>query len=84
VLGGLKELPGLITRHRISRIVITAELKAESLAGVHKLARERGIGLSIWQYELRELEAASQKAEFAPIVPALAPVAAEENLGSAI
>ncbi len=48
VLGGREDLPGLIARHHISGIVITADLKEESRAAVLALAHQQGIELSEW------------------------------------
>jgi hypothetical protein len=56
VLGGLRDLPRLIDRHRIDGIVVTTALRAESLAAVRELARERGLSLSEWRFQNFQLE----------------------------
>lgn len=48
VLGGLKELPQLLVRHRISRIIIVAELRPESREAVKQIATQNRITLSEW------------------------------------
>lgn len=48
VLGGRQDLPGLIARHGISGVVVTADLRAESRAAVLALARQLEIELSEW------------------------------------
>ena len=48
VLGGREDLPGLIARHHITGIVVTADLKSESRAAVFELARQKEIELSEW------------------------------------
>jgi hypothetical protein len=55
-LGGLRDLPQLIPRHRIGGIVITAALKPEALAAVQELARQRHLHLSEWCFENRNLD----------------------------
>ena len=55
VLGGLRDLPQLIPRHRIEGIVITAALKPEARAAVEELARQRHLHLSEWCFENRNL-----------------------------
>jgi UDP-N-acetylmuramyl pentapeptide phosphotransferase/UDP-N-acetylglucosamine-1-phosphate transferase len=56
VLGGLGDLPRLIAQHRITDIIITAELRPESLAGVQDLARQQAVQLSEWRFEHRKIE----------------------------
>ncbi len=58
VLGGLKELPKLIERHRIRGIVITTALRPETLAGVREVAAQYGLALSEWSFADREMLAA--------------------------
>jgi UDP-GlcNAc:undecaprenyl-phosphate GlcNAc-1-phosphate transferase len=48
VLGGLKELPKLIERRRVSRVVIVSELLPESLAAVREITSRSGTTLSEW------------------------------------
>jgi FlaA1/EpsC-like NDP-sugar epimerase len=48
VLGGLKELPALIERHNINRIIITSELTPESQRAVQEIAAQGGVWLSEW------------------------------------
>jgi len=48
VLGGSNDLPGLIARHRISGIVVTADLREEARDAVLALARRLEIELSEW------------------------------------
>jgi FlaA1/EpsC-like NDP-sugar epimerase len=51
VLGGLKDLPHLITQHRIAGIIITAGLNPESRSVVRELAVQHGIRLSEWSFQ---------------------------------
>ena len=53
VLGGLRDLPQLIPRHRITGIVITTTLKPEARAAVQELARQHHLHLSEWCFEYR-------------------------------
>jgi UDP-GlcNAc:undecaprenyl-phosphate/decaprenyl-phosphate GlcNAc-1-phosphate transferase len=55
VLGGLRDLPQLIARHRIGGIVITATLKPEAQAAVRELALQHNLHLSEWCLENRNL-----------------------------
>jgi len=55
VLGGGQDLPGLIARHHITGIVVTADLKAESREAVIELARQQEIELSEWTSSERVL-----------------------------
>jgi UDP-N-acetylmuramyl pentapeptide phosphotransferase/UDP-N-acetylglucosamine-1-phosphate transferase len=55
VLGGLRDLPQLIPRHRIGGIVITATLKPEARASLQELARQHHLHLSEWCFENRIL-----------------------------
>ena len=55
VLGGLKELPHLIERKRINRVIIVSELTSESRQAIHKLTLQSGVQLSEWQPEEREI-----------------------------
>ncbi|HEY2329329.1 MAG TPA: hypothetical protein VGI63_05905 [Verrucomicrobiae bacterium] len=48
VLGGLKELPSLIERQKISRIIIVSELQPESRKTVEKIAGRGEVQLSEW------------------------------------
>ena len=51
VLGGLKELPLLIERQRVSRVIIVSNLLPESRAAIREIAARNGIKLSEWQPE---------------------------------
>jgi UDP-GlcNAc:undecaprenyl-phosphate/decaprenyl-phosphate GlcNAc-1-phosphate transferase len=55
VLGGLAELPHIITRRHITGIVITATLRPEALAALRSLAQERRVHLSEWHFHEGEL-----------------------------
>jgi len=55
VLGGLRDLPQLIPRHRIKGIIITAGLRPEARASVQELARQQHLHLSEWCFEDRNL-----------------------------
>ena len=56
VLGGIKDLPHLIERHRITGIVITAALPATARATVQELALKHGLHLSEWCFGERKLD----------------------------
>lgn len=65
VLGGLKDLPGLIERRKISRVLIVSELLPQNRIALGEIAGRTGIKLSAWQPEEQEVA-----------VPALAPAPA--------
>ena len=48
VLGGLKELPTLVERQKINRVIIVAELPPESRSAIQEIAARCGIHLSDW------------------------------------
>jgi hypothetical protein len=58
VLGGVSDLPQLIPHHRITGLIITTELRPESLLAAQELASQYGLSLSDWHFESRSLEAA--------------------------
>ncbi len=55
VLGGFKELPRLIERHKISRVIVVADLLPENLAGIRELAARHKIKLDQWFLEERDI-----------------------------
>ena len=55
VLGGLKELPLLISKYKIGRIIIIADLLPENRKAVSEIAARQGIHLSEWVPEEREI-----------------------------
>ena len=55
VLGGLRDLPQLIPRHRIGGIVITATLKPEARSAIQEMALQYHLHLSEWCFENRNL-----------------------------
>ncbi len=66
VLGGIKDLPHLIKRHRISGIVITAILPPAARAAVQELAFKHGLRLSEWSFGERKLDGQSLQQSPAP------------------
>jgi hypothetical protein len=48
VLGGLKDLPRLISSHQLTGIVVTTVLSEHSRAAVSKIALQHGLELSEW------------------------------------
>ena len=56
VLGGIKDLPHLIERHRITGIVITAALPPAAQAAVQELVLKHGLHLSEWCFGERKLD----------------------------
>jgi UDP-GlcNAc:undecaprenyl-phosphate GlcNAc-1-phosphate transferase len=60
VLGGLKDLPRIINQWKISRVIIVADLKPESISAVCDMAAQHGIRLFEWRPE--EYEVTSSKA----------------------
>ena len=64
VLGGLRDLSALISRHRITSIVITAALTPESQATLRELAFQNGLNLSEWCFEERKLAVHSPEANW--------------------
>jgi hypothetical protein len=65
VLGGARDLPQLIPRHRITGLIITTALRPDSLLAVQEMASQHGLSLSEWCFESRVLDAIPS--------PALAP-----------
>jgi hypothetical protein len=59
VLGGHKELPLLIERKKVSRVVIVSELMPENRAAVQKMTTRSGIKLSEWKPEEHEVALSS-------------------------
>jgi UDP-N-acetylmuramyl pentapeptide phosphotransferase/UDP-N-acetylglucosamine-1-phosphate transferase len=55
VLGGLRDLPQLIPRHRITGIIITAALEPQALETVQQLASHYHLRLTEWCFENRNL-----------------------------
>jgi FlaA1/EpsC-like NDP-sugar epimerase len=55
VLGGLNELPQLIERRKIRRVIIVSELLPENRASIQAIAARAGIKLSEWQPEEQEV-----------------------------
>jgi UDP-N-acetylmuramyl pentapeptide phosphotransferase/UDP-N-acetylglucosamine-1-phosphate transferase len=55
VLGGLKELPLLIERQRVSRVIIVSNLLPESRAAICEITTRTEIKLSEWQPEEHEV-----------------------------
>jgi UDP-GlcNAc:undecaprenyl-phosphate GlcNAc-1-phosphate transferase len=49
VLGGLADLPQLLARHKINRIIIVADLTPANRAAVTQLASQHGITLTEWR-----------------------------------
>ena len=74
VPGGIKDLPHLIKRHRITGIVITASLPPAARAAVQELALKHGLHLSVWSFGERKLDGPSLQQSPAPAPgPAQAP-----------
>ena len=48
VIGGIRELPQIIIRYKVTGIVITAALRPEVLVALQELAQERHLHLSEW------------------------------------
>lgn len=55
VLGGIKDLPRLIVRHKISRVIVLTELLPENWAALREIVDRNGMKLSQWQLGEREL-----------------------------
>jgi UDP-N-acetylmuramyl pentapeptide phosphotransferase/UDP-N-acetylglucosamine-1-phosphate transferase len=55
VLGGLKELPSLIEKQKVNRVIIVSELLPESRAAIQEITAGSGIRLSEWQPEEHEV-----------------------------
>jgi hypothetical protein len=66
VLGGIKDLPHLIGRHRITGIVITAILPPAARAAVQELALKHDLHLSEWSFGERKLDGQSLQQSPAP------------------
>ena len=79
VLGGIKDLPHLIKRHRITGIIITAVLPPAARAAVQELALKHGLRLSVWSFGERKLDGPSLQQSPVPALsqaPASPPAAA--------
>jgi FlaA1/EpsC-like NDP-sugar epimerase len=61
VLGGFKDLAQIISRHRVSGIVITATLAPETKVALEELARGKGLQLTEWNFQEREICGGVQK-----------------------
>jgi UDP-GlcNAc:undecaprenyl-phosphate/decaprenyl-phosphate GlcNAc-1-phosphate transferase len=55
VLGGLKDLPALIERKKINRVIIVSDLLPENLVSLQQIAIRGGLKLSKWQPDEHEL-----------------------------
>jgi FlaA1/EpsC-like NDP-sugar epimerase len=55
VLGGIKELPMLIERKKVGRVIIVSELLPESRDAVQEITNRTGIMLSEWKPEEHEV-----------------------------
>jgi hypothetical protein len=55
VLGASKDLPQLLARHQVNRVIITATLRPESRQAIKRMAREPRFRLSEWCFEDRKL-----------------------------
>jgi hypothetical protein len=60
VLGGIQELPHLIEKRKINRVIIVADLSPENRSAVRKIAGRLGIELSDWCPEEREILPSSE------------------------
>ena len=49
VLGGSQELPRLIERHKVRRVIIVSELLPQNRAAIQEIATGSGIKLSEWR-----------------------------------
>ena len=56
VLGGLKELPQLIERRRVHRVIIVSELLPESRAAIEEITARCGLKLSEWEPAEHEIK----------------------------
>ena len=56
VLGGLKELPQLIERRRVNRVIIVSELLPESRAAIQEITARCGVKLSEWEPAEHEIK----------------------------
>jgi UDP-N-acetylmuramyl pentapeptide phosphotransferase/UDP-N-acetylglucosamine-1-phosphate transferase len=65
VMGGLKELPQIITRRNVNGIIITAALRPDVLMALKDLARERQLHLSEWCFHEGELRPHGRPADLA-------------------
>jgi UDP-GlcNAc:undecaprenyl-phosphate GlcNAc-1-phosphate transferase len=54
VLGGLKDLPRLIERHKVSGVIIVSELQPENRLKIQEMAARHSIKLTEWQPEEHE------------------------------
>jgi UDP-N-acetylmuramyl pentapeptide phosphotransferase/UDP-N-acetylglucosamine-1-phosphate transferase len=56
VLGGLKELPQLIERRHVNRVIIVSELLPESRAAIQEITTRFGVKLSEWEPAEHEIK----------------------------
>jgi len=55
VLGGIKELPVLIERKKVGRVIIVSELSPENRDAVQEITNRTGTTLSEWKPEEHEV-----------------------------
>jgi FlaA1/EpsC-like NDP-sugar epimerase len=55
VLGGIKDLPHLIERHKVSCVILVTELLPENRAAVQEVTTRTGVKLIEWQLTEHEL-----------------------------
>jgi UDP-N-acetylmuramyl pentapeptide phosphotransferase/UDP-N-acetylglucosamine-1-phosphate transferase len=67
VLGGVNDLPGLVRRHRINGIIITAVLSSDARANVLETATQFGLNLTEWCFHENKIH----EALIQPSVPSL-------------
>lgn len=56
VLGGVRDLPQLVNRHKVDRVIIVADLRPESLAAVVQVCAQSGVPLFEWHSEEHAVE----------------------------
>jgi len=56
VLGGIKQLNQVITAHNVSEIIITTQLRPDSLQSLIEMAKVRGVKLREWRFESHSIE----------------------------
>jgi UDP-GlcNAc:undecaprenyl-phosphate/decaprenyl-phosphate GlcNAc-1-phosphate transferase len=87
VLGGIKDLPHLIKRHRITGLVITAALPPEARAAAQEMALKQGLRLSEWYFGERKPDGQVLRGSPAPGLgegPASPPVVAPGATGAGL
>ncbi|MHC1765405.1 MAG: hypothetical protein AB9869_14075 [Verrucomicrobiia bacterium] len=80
VLGGLRQAAALIDRHKVTSVILTANLLPENLRGLEQIARTHPVQLSEWTFGRHPLETKAEDRSQGPSLVPLGPPSAEDKL----